>query len=81
MPDRFVVRAVVLGLLSIVLVVIVAATLLILDESGVPDALWGMGTVALGALAGILARTSTNDDVQNVAVVNTALEPVPVDPA
>lgn len=75
MNDRFTVRAVTLGLLLVVVLSVVATVVLALAGDALPDYLKYVGTTALGAFAGVLAKTGT--DVQPVAVVNKDADPVP----
>lgn len=75
MNDRFTVRAVVLGLLLVIVLSVVATVVLAISGDALPDYLKYVGTTALGAFAGVLAKTGT--DVQPVAVVNKAADPVP----
>jgi hypothetical protein len=78
MADRFVVRAVVVGLGGIVLACVVAAVVLALHGNDMPEFLKYVGTTALGAFAGVLAKTST--DVQPVAVVDQPVATTEVAP-
>lgn len=68
MTDRFVVRAVVLGLALTVLACVVSSVVLALNGTDLPEFLKYVGTTALGAFAGVLSKTST--EVQPVAVVD-----------
>lgn len=72
MNDRFTVRAVVVGLGGIILACVVAAVVLALHGDDMPEFLKYVGTTALGAFAGVLAKTGT--DVQPVAVVGQPVE-------
>ena len=75
--DRFTVNAVVVGLITLGLAVIVGAVVLTLNDKTVSDALWGLAGTAVGALGSLLARTTTNDDPTPVNVVNPPAQPVP----
>ena len=76
MTDRFVVRCVVLGLVAAVLGSLVASVILSLNGTDVPDYLKYVGTTALGAIAGVLSKTTT-DEPTPVTVTNPVGSPVP----
>lgn len=81
MPDRRTVLVVVGGLAFTLVACIVGAIVLAAIGKDVPDVVKELGVGALGALAGILARTATEPGpIQPVAVMNTPAAPVPVDP-
>lgn len=63
MNDQSTVRLVigVLGVLA--LTVVIGGIVLVMDEKSMPDALIAMGSVSVGAVAGILARTSGDSPV------------------
>ena len=80
MTDRFTVRTVVLGLVAVLVGVAAAMFWLTLMDKPIPDQLDRLAVGALGAVAGILAKTSNNeDDPVRTTVVNTATDPVPVE--
>lgn len=64
MEDPFVRRAVVLGLIVIVLVGLVASCVLSYQNKSVPDSIIGTTAGALGGLTGILVRmpSGSSDD-------------------
>lgn len=72
MPDRLTVHIIVGGLVAVVVVAMILAALLILDDHDVAAVgiIAGFGTTALGALAALLASTRTSQD----PVVGAALE-------
>lgn len=79
MPDRFVVRAVVVGLLVVGLAVILGAIALSIGNHSIPDSLWTLAGTAVGAVAGILSKTNTEPGpIQPVQVMNQPAAPVPV---
>lgn len=73
MTDRFVVRCVVLGLVVALFGSLVASVVLALHGTDVPDYVKYVGTTALGAVAGVLAKTTT-DDPTPVTVVGQPVE-------
>lgn len=75
MNDRITVRTVVFGLVAAVLLCIVGVVVLALHGTDIPEILKAIALTALGAVAGVLAKTGT--DVQPVAVVNKPADPVP----
>lgn len=77
--DRIPVHVVVFTLGSVVIIGVTAMVLLAFSHNPVPDPLDRIVTLALGALAGILAQTHPASS-QDVNVVNTDTSPVPVDP-
>lgn len=79
MSDKFTIRAVVVILGIVSIIVVVGGILLTLDGKTIPDAIIAIGSAAIGSVSTLLARTSTTDDPQPVAVVNPPENPVPVD--
>lgn len=77
--DRFVVRLVVGFLGLAILLGLALGGFLAVQEKGVPDFIVGATSAALGALAGILSKTST--EATPVTIENAASDPVPVKPA
>lgn len=77
--DRFSVRAVVITLGAVVLFVVCGMIFLASTQTPIPDSLDRIGFAALGAVAGILAKTSIG--AQDVQVVNEAEDAVPVEEA
>ena len=69
---------VILGVIALVLVA--GALFLVFQEKAVPGEVWTLAGGATGAFCTLLARTSS-DGPQDVAVVNTAADPVPVEDA
>ena len=64
----------VIGVLGLVAVlVVIGGIVLTLDDKALPESLIAIGSLAVGAVAGILSKT--NDDVH---IANTAIDPVPV---
>lgn len=61
MTSERTVNIVVGGLVLVVLAVVGCAAVLAYQSKTVPDALIGFGGTAVGAVAGILSRTSTNE--------------------
>ena len=74
MTDRFVVRAVALGLVA-AFVGCLAGIVYLAHTGDNHDVLDNLAAVALGALAGFLAKT--NSEVQQVQVTNPVGDPVP----
>ena len=70
MPDRFVVRCVVLGLVLSVFASLIASVVLAMHGTDVPDYIKYVGTTALGAVAGVLAKIGGTDEPQPVTVVD-----------
>lgn len=68
MTDRFTVRAVVVGLIAAVFACIVAAVVLALNGTDLPEFLKYVGTTALGAFAGVLSKTNTEVPTQPTPV-------------
>lgn len=69
--DRFTVRSVVLGLIVVAVLIVVALVVILLTASGlspenktqIVTTLQGFGAVAIGAVAGVLAHTASQDPV------------------
>lgn len=80
MNDRFTVRAVVVGLIIIALAVIIGAIVLALSGNSVPDPLWGLAGMAVGAIAGILSRTNTEPDPVTNALATQVIPAVVTEP-
>lgn len=59
MTDSFTIRLVVISLALVALVCVGGGLVLAYGEKSIPDAIIGLGSVAVGAVAGILARTSS----------------------
>ena len=76
MTDRKVVAMVVAFLGIAILLGFGIGGLLAVQEKGVPDFIVSITSGALGALAGILSKTST--ETSPVEVMNLAADPVPV---
>lgn len=74
MTDRFVVRAVALGLVA-AFVGCLGGIVYLANTGANHDVLDNLAAVALGALAGFLAKT--NSEVQQVQVTNPIGDPVP----
>lgn len=80
--DRFPVRAVIIVLGAVGLIVVLGEVFLASTQTTIPDSLDRIGIFALGAIGGILSRTSSpNEDVAQVQVVNTEDDAVPVEDA
>lgn len=77
--DRLTVRVVVFTLAGVVIGGAASMVFLTATHTTIPDALDRLVSIALGAIAGLLAKTSTADAPQDVTVVNPADAPVPVD--
>lgn len=79
--DRFAIRTVVVVLGAVVLAVAVGELVLAFVHTSIPDSVDRLGFAALGAISGILAKTSstgaTPSDPVPVAVVQPPGEPVP----
>lgn len=75
--DQFVVRLVILFLGLFALTTLLGGIYLAAVGKAIPDALIAMGGTAIGAVGGILSRTSAGPT--EVTVVNPADEPVPVE--
>lgn len=83
MTDRTTIRLVV-GFLGFVAIATVAGGFyLTAIDKQIPDALIAIGSSSVGAVAALLARTSSGDasEVVPTQIVNTAASPVPVAPA
>lgn len=63
----------VLGLVAIL--VVLGGIVLALDDKQLPESLIAIGSLSVGAVAGILSKTGDTD----VRVVNDPAEPVPVE--
>ena len=61
MNDKFVVRAVVIGLILVSLAGLVLMGVLALDSRAIPEAITAATSGSLGALGALLARTSVDD--------------------
>lgn len=82
MDDRFPVRAVIIVLGAVGLIVVLGEVFLASTQTTIPDSLDRIGIFALGAIGGILSRTTTpSEDVAQVQVVNDSDEAVPVEQA
>jgi hypothetical protein len=77
MTDRFVVRAVALGLVA-AFVGCLGGIVYLAHTGQAHDVLDNLAAVALGALAGFLAKT--NSEIQQVAVTNTPVPTTEVEP-
>lgn len=75
MTDRFTVRTVVAGLVVLLVGTAAAMVLLTMTSHPIPDQLDRLAVGALGAVAGILAKTSS--EPQEVNVVNDPEDAVP----
>lgn len=77
------VNLVIVGLIVLGGAVIVASTLLALNDKPTSDAMWGALGGAVTGLGAILARTSTNDTPTPVAIVDqpVAIEETPETPS
>lgn len=62
MTDTFTIRLVVASLAIISLVAITGGLVLSYTERSIPDAIIALGSACVGALSGILARTSSDQD-------------------
>lgn len=80
MNDQNTVRLVIGILGAVAVAVIIGSFVLAADDRAIPGELVAMGSLAVGAVAGILSKTATNDP-QPVEVVNRNDEPVPVNEA
>lgn len=80
MNDQSTVRLVIGVLGFLALTVVIGAIVLVMGDKDMPEALIAMGSVAVGAVAGILSRTG-GDTPQPVQVMNAPADPVPVDNA
>lgn len=81
--DRMTVRTVVFTLAAVVLGGVAAMVFLTATGRLIPDQLDRVVSVSLGAIGGILAKTSSSgdDEPQQVEVVNEPTNAVPVDTA
>lgn len=61
MTDSFTIRLVVASLAVIALVALVGTLVLAYAGKTIPDAIIALGSACVGAVSGILARTSSND--------------------
>lgn len=77
--DQKTVRLVISVLGMLALTVVIGAIVLSYQEKTIPDALIALGSVSVGAVAGILSKTSGSETPQAVEVVNVAADPVPVE--
>jgi hypothetical protein len=76
-----VVRLIVLALVGLAFADLALIAALLLTDREVPGELWQAGAAAAAALATMLVNTGTKTfGPQRVEVVNTAEDPVPVDP-
>lgn len=62
------------------LVSLIGVVVLVSLDKDVPDILGQLAVGSLAGLAGLLARTPTNDKPQQVTVVNPPADPIPTDP-
>lgn len=66
----------VIGVLGLVAVIaMIGGIVLTLDDKTLPESIIAMGSLAVGAIAGILAKSGDTDDVR---ITNTPADPVPV---
>lgn len=79
--DQGTFRLVVMFLGATLLLSLVGIVTIVALDKEVPDILGQMAVGALAGLAGLLARTPTNDRPQQVTVVNAEADPVPVVPS
>lgn len=79
--DHFAVRVVVVTISAGAILGLVAVGYLATTGTAIPDQLDRLVTLFAGALIGVLARTSSTDDAQQVQVVNEATDPVHVEDA
>lgn len=78
--DHFAVRVIVATIALGSILGLGAVAYLAITGTAIPDQLDRLVTLFAGAVIGVLARTSSTDDTQQVQVVNEAKDPVPVDP-
>lgn len=76
--DHFAVRVVVVTIAAGALIGLAAVGYLATTGTTIPDQLDRLVTLFAGALIGVLARTSSTDDAQQVQVVNPPADPVNV---
>lgn len=76
---KSVIQTVVIVLGLVTLALIAGAFLLIALDHTVPDPVWTLAGVGVGAFGSLLASTRTNDGPAPVNVVNAPNDPVPVD--
>lgn len=79
MTDKSTVNLVIVILGIIATILVAGAIFLTFQEKAVPGELWTLAGGAVGAFSSMLARTSSGGDAQEVQVVNSPAEPVPVD--
>ena len=79
--DHFAVRVVVVTIAAGAIIGLVAVGYLATTGTTIPDQLDRLVTLFAGALIGVLARTSSVDDTQQVQVMNEPAEPIPVEEA
>ena len=79
MTDKTTVNLVIVILGVIAVVLTGGAIFLTFQEKSVPGELWTLAGGAVGAFSSLLARTSSGSDTQDVQVVNTVGDPVPVE--
>lgn len=65
MTDSFTIRLVVASLAIIALVSVVGALVLAYSGKAIPDAIIALGSACVGAVSGILARTSSSTEREN----------------
>lgn len=81
MSDQKTVRLVILTLGVVALAAMVGGIVLAMDNKSLPGELIALGSVAVGGIASILAKTGSPQEVQQVSVVNSPVDPVPVEAA
>ena len=78
MTDRTVTLSIVLVLGVVAVATVIGGLVLAMNDKSLPEAVIAIGSGAVGAIGGLLAR-SPLDGPQDVNVVNRAADPVPVD--
>lgn len=77
--DRFPIRAVIIVLGLVGLICVIGEVWLASTQTTIPDSLDRLGIFALGAVAGILSKTSSPAEPAPVQVMNDEDEAVPVE--
>lgn len=77
--DSFAVHVVVVTIAAGAVIGLIVVGYLATTGTAIPDQLDRLVTLFAGALIGVLARTSSSSDAQQVQVVNQPADPVPVE--
>lgn len=79
--DQFTIRSVVIGLIAVLIILSTGMLYLATTQTAIPDSVDRLAFLVAGAVAGMLARTSSSSEPQDVqgvdeAVPTTATKPV-----